>query len=203
MRDGSVDDALAGLVRQLQSDGRTVAVVSSDAAQALCDADVAIGIRGESSPPWHADLIADDLAAVWRIVHGLGPGRKASQRGVEMATGASILGALLMIPGVRGRGPGPVTVGAGAGLFTGFSLARGVLKADPPLPIVERDWHAMTVAEVRRELPPPGPAEPPKSRSRLTSTATSAGGAVGRWSIPLAARCGSSPARCAPNCPIR
>jgi H+-transporting ATPase len=182
----SVDDALADLVRRLQSEGRTVAVVSTDAAQAMCDADVAIGVRREDTLPWRADLITDDLAGAWRIVHALGAGRRASERGVQLATGASLLGALLMIPGVRGRGPTPVTAGAAAGAWTGFSLARGVLTADAPQPVIERDWHAMTVDEVRRELPPPQPAEPPRSRSRLTSTATTASGAV--WSVVDPAR---------------
>ena len=53
----------------------------------------------------------------------------ASRRGVEISTAASLLGALLMVPGVRGRGPGPVTAGAAAGLWTGYSLARRVLRA--------------------------------------------------------------------------
>lgn len=182
----SVDDALAGLVRRLQSDGRTVAVVSTDAGQAMCDADVAIGVRREDTLPWRADLITDDLAGAWRIAHALRAGRQASERGVQLATGASVLGALLMIPGVRGRGLGPVTVGAAAGAWTGFSLARGVLTADPPQPVIECDWHAMTVDEVRSELPPPEPSEPAKSRSRLTSTATSASGAI--WSVVDPAR---------------
>lgn len=174
----SIDDALADLVRRLQADGRTVAIVSTDAGQAMCDADVAIGVRREDTLPWRADLITDDLTGAWRLAHALRAGRRASERGVQLATGASVLGALLMIPGVRGRGPGPVTAGAAAGAWTGFSLARGVLTADPPQPVIERDWHAMTVDEVRRALPPPEPEEPAKSRSRLTSTAASATGAI-------------------------
>ncbi|MBF6300300.1 cation-translocating P-type ATPase [Nocardia amamiensis] len=167
---GSLDEALARTVHRLQQDGRTVAVVSSSAPQALADADVAIGIAAGGPPPWHADLLVDDLDSVWRIVHALPAARRASERGVEIATGASLLGALLMIPGVRDRGLAPVTAGAAAGAWTGYRLARGALGASPPPAASGHEWHAMSVEQVGHVLPPPQPARACK-RSWLVSAA--------------------------------
>ncbi|MGH3970201.1 MAG: cation-translocating P-type ATPase, partial [Mycobacterium sp.] len=119
---GSVDDALTAALADLQQAGRTVAVLSSGGAQALSSADLGLGVMGNSDaapPPWTADLIVSDLAGAWRVLHALPAARSASRRGVEISAGASALGALLMLPGVRGRGPGPVTTGAAAGLFSG------------------------------------------------------------------------------------
>ncbi len=152
--DGALDSALSDAVRRLQHDGRTVAAVSATAAQALADADVAVGVFADG-PCWHADLLADDLAGVWRIMHALSAARRASERGVQLAAGASVLGALLMVPGVRGRGPGPVTIGAGAGAWIGFRTARDVLRDETPEPAPMREWHALSVDQVKELLPPP------------------------------------------------
>ncbi|ORA32068.1 haloacid dehalogenase [Mycobacterium branderi] len=170
---GSLDDALADALAQLQRDGHTVAVLSSAAAQALSSADVALGLiptDDDEPPPWYADLLLPDLAGVWRVLHALPAAKAATRRGIEISAGASALGALLMLPGVRGRGPGPVTTGAAAGLLSGYWLARGVVNAPTPRPAPVQEWHAMTVEQVRRELPPP--AEPDVTRpSRAVATA--------------------------------
>ena len=129
---GSVDEALVAALTDLQQSGHTVAVVSSAGAQALSSADVALGVMPNSDaepPPWTADLILSDLAGAWRVLHALPAARTASQRGIAIATGASALGALLMLPGVRGQGPGPVATGAAAGLLSGHLMARQVLRA--------------------------------------------------------------------------
>ena len=155
---GSVDDALARAVADLQQAGRTVAVLSSPGAQAIWSADVALGMMpepGAGPPPWYADLLLPDLAAAWRVLHALPAARAAAQRGVGISAGATAMGSLLMIPGVRGIGRGPVTTGAAAGLMSGYLLARGVIKADAPRPAPVQEWHAMAVEHVRRALPPP------------------------------------------------
>jgi magnesium-transporting ATPase (P-type) len=155
----AVDDVLARAVADLQHDGRTVAVLSSVGAQALSRADVALGIVPNpdgAPPPWDADLILGDLAGAWRVLHALPAARQASQRGITISTGASALGALLMVPGVRGgRGPGPVTAGAAAGLLSGYLLARRTLRAPAPRPAPAYQWHAMSVRHVREVLSPP------------------------------------------------
>ncbi|OBF27658.1 haloacid dehalogenase [Mycobacterium sp. ACS4331] len=144
-----IDAELAEAVATLQRGGRTVAVLSADAPRALAAADFAVGVLGRDSvTPWNADVLAADLMAVWRILHVLPAARRASERGVELATGSTMLGALLMVPGVRGRGPGPVTVGGAAGLLNGFWLARGALRDPQPKPHSVEDWHAMTPEQV-------------------------------------------------------
>ncbi len=161
-----LDDALGDAVTDLQAAGRTVMVLSAVAAQALSSADVALGVMPSDAaapPPWYADLLLPNLATAWRVLHALPAAGAASRRGVEISTGASLLGALLMLPGVRGRGPGPVTTGAAAGLLSGYWLARGVLRHPTPRPAPAREWHAMSVEQVRKLLPPPEPlasAEP-------------------------------------------
>ncbi|MCV6972486.1 haloacid dehalogenase [Mycobacterium bohemicum] len=176
--DGSVDDALARAVTDLQGAGRTVAVLSAVAAQAMWSADVALGTMprpGNGPPLWSADLLLPDLTAAWRVLHALPAARAATQRGAGIAAGATAMGSLLMIPGVRGIGRGPVATGAAAGLFSGYLLARGVVAAPAPRPASVHEWHAMSVDQVRRALPPtdsptagdpgatgrdPGPAAP-------------------------------------------
>ncbi|ORA79256.1 haloacid dehalogenase [Mycobacterium malmoense] len=157
VKNGAVDDALARAVADLQKAGRTVAVLSSSGAQALSSADVALGVmpRTGAGPPWCADLLLPDLAAAWRVLHALPAARAATQRGAGISAGATAMGSLLMIPGVRGLGPGPVTTGAAAGLFSGYLLARGIMNADTPRPAPVHDWHAMPAEQVRKALPPP------------------------------------------------
>jgi cation-transporting ATPase I len=158
LRRTSIDDALAAALTDLQVAGHTVAVLSSAAAQALSSADVGLGLMpniDSEPPPWTADLILSDLDGVWRLLHAIPAAKSASQRGIEIATGATALGALLMVPGVRGRGPGPVTTGAAAGLLSGYLMARSVLRAPGPLPAPINEWHAMSIEQVRTMLPPP------------------------------------------------
>ncbi|OMB99239.1 haloacid dehalogenase [Mycobacterium sp. NS-7484] len=153
--DGDVDSALVDAVDALQRDGRTVAVLAVDASRALGAADLAIGVlNGHTGAaiPWHADVLTDDLAAVWRLLHAMPAARRTSERGVELATGGTLLGALLMVPGVRGRGPGPVTAGAAVGLVSGYWQARRVLRDPAPKAASFEDWHAMTPEQVRQRI---------------------------------------------------
>ena len=171
----SIDSTLAATLTDLQQSGRVVAVVSSSGAQALSSADVGLGVMPNSDadpPPWTADLILSNLGGVWRLLHAVPAARSASRRGIEISTGATALGALLMVPGVRGRGPGPVTTGAAAGLLSGFLMARRVLRAPEPLPAPIHEWHAMSVDQVRKMLPPPDDLETAEPHRRaLTARA--------------------------------
>ncbi len=168
----ALDQALADAVTAAQAAGRTVAVLSATAAQALSSADVALGVLpgNRTAPPWYADLLLPDLATAWRVLHALPAAKAASHRGMEISTGASLLGALLMLPGVRGRGPGPVTTGAAAGLLSGYWLARGILREPTPRPAPAQDWHAMSVAQVRKLLPPPASLELEQPRHGVLTT---------------------------------
>ncbi|XBL46283.1 HAD-IC family P-type ATPase [Mycobacterium europaeum] len=152
---GGIDDELADAVSRLQHDGHTVAVLSSSGAQALSGADVALGIRpsADTPPPWNADLMMEDLAAAWLVLHALPAAREASRQGIAISVGASALGALFMVPGVRRlRGPGPVTVGAVAGMLSGYLLARGAIRTPTPRPAPAYEWHAMSAEQAREVL---------------------------------------------------
>nr|WP_241178730.1 HAD-IC family P-type ATPase [Mycobacterium sp. P7213] len=160
--DAQLDEALATALAARQRDGRTVAVLTSTGAQALACADVGLGILPddtETAPPWEADLLLADLAGAWRVLHAIPAARAAAQRGISLSTGASTIGALLMVPGVRagrGRGgPGPVTAGAASGLLSGYLLARQVARTPAPRPAPAYEWHAMSLDEVRAILPVP------------------------------------------------
>ena len=170
----SIDAALTAALADLQEGGHTVAVLSSAAAQALSSADVGLGLMPNSDsepPPWTADLILSDLEGAWRLLHAIPAAKSASQRGIEIATGATALGALLMVPGVRGRGPGPVTTGAAAGLLSGYLMARRVLRAPTPPPAPINDWHALSVEQVRKMLPPPDALQDMEQRRSLATRA--------------------------------
>ncbi|MCV7378534.1 haloacid dehalogenase [Mycobacterium alsense] len=153
--DRALDNALARAVADLQQAGRRVAVLSSAGAQALSAADVALGVLPrQGPPPWQADLLLPDLEAAWRVLHALPAARAAAQRGIGISAGATAMGSLFMIPGVRGNlGPQTVNVGAAAGLLSGYLLARGTLNADTPRPAAAHEWHAMSVEQVRKALP--------------------------------------------------
>lgn len=145
---GTTDSDLCATIEHLRTEGGTVAVLATRRPGAIAAADVSLCVAsGENLP--NCDLLVPDLAAAWRIVRALPAARTAGRRGIEIASGASLLGALLMIPGTHGRGPGPVSAGAGAALWTGHSLARQVLRADPPRSNPQHDWHAMSVERVR------------------------------------------------------
>jgi magnesium-transporting ATPase (P-type) len=59
---------------------------------------------------------------------------------------------------VRGNlGSESVNAGAAAGLLSGYLLARGILNAGTPRPAAVHEWHAMSVDQVRKALPPPDP----------------------------------------------
>jgi magnesium-transporting ATPase (P-type) len=170
----SIDAALTAALADLQEGGHTVAVLSSAAAQALSSADVGLGLMPNSDsepPPWTADLILSDLEGAWRLLHAIPAAKSASQRGIEIATGATALGALLMVPGVRGRGPGPVTTGAAAGLLSGYLMARRVLRTPTPPPAPINDWHALSVEQVRKMLPPPDALQDMEQRRSLATRA--------------------------------
>ena len=81
----SIDKALAAALTDLQQSGRTVAVISSAAAQALSSADIGLGVLPNSDaspPPWTADVILSDLAGAWRLLHAIPVAKSASQRGI-------------------------------------------------------------------------------------------------------------------------
>ena len=154
--DGSVDHALASVVADLQGEGATVALLTTTSWRAARTADVTIGLaRPDRPPPWGADVIITDLAAAWRVLHALPAARTATKRGIQVSVSSSVIGALMMIPGVAGNGTASVDLGAAATLWSGYRAGSAVFHGDLPPPEPGQDWHALTVTEVQRLLPRP------------------------------------------------
>ncbi|MFT4086650.1 MAG: cation-translocating P-type ATPase [Gordonia sp. (in: high G+C Gram-positive bacteria)] len=150
------DSALAAAADQLTQTGHTVALLSRTGVTAAPHTALTVALLDDTTPTsWNADVLACDLKTVWRIMHAVPAAAEARRRGHSLSAAGSLLGALMLIPGVPGDGPGSVNSAALYGVWTGFRLARRML-ADPlPAPEATRDWHALPVSEVVRLLPPP------------------------------------------------
>lgn len=157
-RGSSVDEALAGAVAGLRAGGATVALLCQGGTEAILGADLTIGvIRDGDIPPWGSDILVPDLAAAWRVLRVLPAAREAADKGVSMSAGSSVLGTLMLIPGVPGSGPASVDLTALAGLWSGFTLGRKVFREPLPHPESGHEWHSLPVGEVARLLPQPPP----------------------------------------------
>jgi cation-transporting P-type ATPase I len=186
--DGSTDDAVADAVETLRADGATVALFTTPEMRAAHSADITIGIlREENPPPWGADVFVPDLIGAWRVLRTLPAARRVKNRGIELSASSSLIGALMLIPGVPGSGPASVNTGAIAGLWAGFSTGAKVFREKEPTPEPVHDWHALPVEEVQRLLPRPTEEPTPSPRSRVEALASTtpvrlAGGAtVASW----------------------
>lgn len=158
--DADPDAALARAVRTLHDDGATVALVCCHGSDAIALSHTTIGVLGEGSTPWGADILVDDLNAAWRVVHTIPRAREVRERAISLASGASLLGSLMLIPGVHGHGPTSVNVTALFGLWQGYSLGTKAFGDADPIPESSHDWHAIPIDEVLRLLPRPEDPEP-------------------------------------------
>ena len=103
--------ALARSVRDLQAEGRVVAVVSGRPGSALMAADLGIGIvdAGQPHPPWGAHVIclsADDAPAV---VDATRLARTAGRQSAAISGAGSLVGSLLALGPLPGAGRRAVT----------------------------------------------------------------------------------------------
>ncbi|HEX2401477.1 MAG TPA: cation-translocating P-type ATPase, partial [Mycobacterium sp.] len=157
---GSIDDTLADAIATLRADGATVALLTTPEMLAAHDADFTIGVAHEQQPPpWGADVFVPDLTGAWRLLHALQAAHAVKNRGIELSASSSLIGALMLIPGVPGSGPASVNSAAIAGLWFGFTTGAKVFRDKEPAPEPVHDWHALPVEEVQRLLP--RPAEQP------------------------------------------
>jgi cation-transporting ATPase I len=147
---------LVASVRQLQSDGAGVLLVSRRGA-ALAAADCGVGVAGgggNDGPPWGAHLLVgdDNLAAAARVIDGVQAAHQVSERGVTLARSGSGVAGLLALTGPPGRSASQVlsAVSVAAALSMGYAgwQARGATRRPlaPPLPTTP--WHAMPTTAV-------------------------------------------------------
>ncbi|MGE5698267.1 MAG: cation-translocating P-type ATPase [Candidatus Sericytochromatia bacterium] len=152
----SIDASLSAAVEDLKTDGSAVMLLTTGDMGTPHRADVTVGVlRSGSPPPWGADVFVPDLSVAWRVLHALPASREVTERGIRLSVSTSAIGALMLIPGVPGRGPESVNAGVAAGLWTGFSAGTKVFRDPLPEPESVQDWHALPVDEVRRLLPRP------------------------------------------------
>jgi cation-transporting P-type ATPase I len=150
---------LVASVRQLQSDGAGVLLVSGRGA-ALAAADCGVGVTARSGgpPPWGAHLLVgeDNLAAAARVIDAAQAARQVSERGVTLARAGSGVAGLFALTGPPGRSGGQVlsAVNVAAALSMGNAgwQARGATRRPlaPPLPTTP--WHTMPAGAVLDEL---------------------------------------------------
>lgn len=153
---GSIDNAVAGAVSTLVAGGSTVALVTTPQLNVPQSAHLTIAVaHADQPPPWGADVFATDLTAIWRILRALPIARQNSGQAVRLSASASAIGALMLVPGVLGRGPASVSFGTAATLWTGYSAGARLFRDPAPHPEPRHDWHALPVEEVRRLLPRP------------------------------------------------
>jgi cation-transporting P-type ATPase I len=158
----SIDETIAEAIATLRADGATVALLTTPEMLAAHDADFTVGVaREEQPPPWGADVFVPDLIGVWRLLHALPAAHAVKNRGIELSASSSLIGALMLIPGVPGSGPASVNTAAIAGLWSGFATGAKVFHDKEPAPEPVHDWHALPVDEVQRLLP--RPAEEPEA----------------------------------------
>lgn len=154
----SVEDDLAAIVAELREAGSTVLLLVRSGDRAALEADVTVGVTAGDQPPvWGADVLVGDLAAAWRVLRTVPAAVAAGRRGVAMSAGSSLLGAVMLIPGVPGSGPASVDLTAALGLWSGYSLGRKVFGEVLPQPEPDREWHALSTEDVMTALPQPAP----------------------------------------------
>ena len=162
--DTSIDNAVAAAVAELKAGGATVALLTTSEMRAAHRSDVTIGVlRKQHPPPCDADVFVSDLTGAWRVLHALPAARAATNNAVRLSASASVLGALMLIPGVPGRSSASVNAGMAASLWFGYRAAVKIFRDPLPEPETGHDWHGLPVAEVQRLLPRPAGEHPEES----------------------------------------
>jgi len=150
-------EALRASVRDLQSAGAGVLVVSRDR-RALAAADLGVGVaRPDGAAPWGAHvLVGDDLGTAALLIEGVKVARGVSGRSVNLARAGTVLGAIMATAGTTPRAPGlaglavngAAAVSLGNGAWAASELGRRVV-----VPGVSRTpWHVMPTSTVLARL---------------------------------------------------
>jgi cation-transporting ATPase I len=157
--DGTVPGGsrLATSVRELQEQGRVVALAAARNGAALAAADCGIGIvTAGRAAPWGAHLLCGPgLIPLWSVLKGAASARPVSRRSATIAGCGTAAGAVMALTGspstAAGRALVPVHAAAllamASGVWSG-SAARGQL----PTPSDTAPWHEMAPEVVLEQL---------------------------------------------------
>jgi cation-transporting ATPase I len=143
-------------VRDLQREGRVVAVVSGVSGEALAAADCGIGVGYEGAAPWGAHLLCPTLFDAALVVDATAAARAADRRVVEVAGAGSLLAgafALGPAPGAAQRMVLTMNVASlaaiAAGAWAGAQLSGRRIVIDDADPVA---WHTMSASAVMAQL---------------------------------------------------
>ncbi|WP_051580551.1 cation-translocating P-type ATPase [Pseudonocardia acaciae] len=154
------DQPLAGLVRRLQDQGRTVLTVArlscryehSELLAGLLRGDLAVSVTDPGSAVvWSADASTDGLDGVWRLLAAVPAARRAGRRGRILAEAGTALSGLALVAGPR-LPVSPVDVASAGALASGWAAALTVATAGPPTPHHRVEWHALAPDQARHRL---------------------------------------------------
>ncbi len=148
---------LARSIRQLQAEGRVVALVSARAGAAQRAADCGIGVldAGADHPPWGADLLCAHLALAATVIDGIGLARVAARQVAACAaigSSSATLLALGPLPGASRRAATATQLASIAALAGGAWTAAQLPRRRPAVVGERTDWHALDAEEVLGRL---------------------------------------------------
>ncbi|GAA5003559.1 cation-translocating P-type ATPase [Actinopolymorpha pittospori] len=149
---------LPAAIRELQAEGRVVALVAEGPGTALAAADCGIGIlRPGRRTPWAAHLLCGpELTEVRFLLDGAAAAKAVSRRGALLSAYGSVTAALLALMGPpRGstaRALVGVNLAAGAGLATGAWTAHALARRPEPIRTDANHWHAQKAETVLERL---------------------------------------------------
>lgn len=152
--------ALARSVRELQAEGRVVALVSHRAGAALRAADLGVGIiaPGEAHPPWGADVIFRHPGDVPAVIDATRLARDAGRLAASLAAVGSLAGGVAALGPIPGAGRRAVTAVQITSLAAMVASEWTAAKLPPRPPAPQRgeqpgpDWHALQPEQVMAEL---------------------------------------------------
>ncbi|HEY8374224.1 MAG TPA: HAD-IC family P-type ATPase [Pseudonocardiaceae bacterium] len=146
---------LAGEVRRLQREGRTVAVVSATNRIALAMADLGIGVE-QDPPPWGAHLVCDTPAQAYVLLRAVPAARATSRRTSGLAALGCAAGALLSLFGPAATSQDRATLPGALATLLSFATASwwGATEArrPAPRPAPTTPWHLLPASLVLDRL---------------------------------------------------
>ncbi|MEV0590015.1 cation-translocating P-type ATPase [Nonomuraea cavernae] len=160
-------------VRELQLEGRGVALVSQRSRRGLTQADLAIGVLSRSRwIPWDADVMGE-LDGVHLLLRNLPLARRVSGRAAWVAATGAVVGTALSF-----AGPAPRVVWraqvvrdctSAVAFVVGHWAGRVVGRGAPPIYADTTPWHAMAARDVlaRLETSPNGLTEAEAASRRV------------------------------------